>query len=127
MKKSIEEILGQNQRYRADFPAPTDNVVRAAEKDLCYKFPQSYAEFLRLDGLNDLAFESSVLEPSEIVAQSKPLGALIAFAGNGCGDLFCWKHQEGDERVYIWSHEDKSVQYYEKNFETWLHGQRRQV
>ena len=119
----IKEILAQNTQHRLDDPIPSAQDVEAAEVAVGSPFPGCYKEFVALDGLNDLRFRSQILSPSEMMDHSGAVPGFIAFAANGCGDLYCWKRGEM-ERVYFWDHEVGSFDVCARDFTEWLENER---
>jgi hypothetical protein len=115
----ISTILAKNRVHRLDDPIPTIEDVVAAEKALSWQLPTEYGEFVRLGGLNDLRFRNRVFNPAEVVLSSRDVArAFVPFAGNGCGDLYCWSRDAHD--VWLWEHDTGSLSPVVANFGEWL-------
>jgi len=71
--------------------------ARVSEK-LGFELPASYIEFCQLGGLGELRFNNRVLVPEEILTSRSYVPTnMVPFAGNGCGDLYCWPMDSGAE------------------------------
>ncbi|MBL3558540.1 MULTISPECIES: SMI1/KNR4 family protein [Marinobacter] len=102
----IESILAKNEKYRLDDPVPTESEIDQAELALRAEFKGWYRDFVRLGGLNDLRFSAEILAPSELLENQGYIKNrdYVAFASNGCGDLFCWSVGESPV-IFLWDHE----------------------
>ena len=116
----VAEILSQNPDYRDEAPIPSERELTEVERQLGFRFPAEYREFVGLGGLNDLRFKNRVLGPSEIVASREyvPQEQYVPFSSNGCGDLYCWDRSDGS--VFFWDHESRTAYRHEENFLAWL-------
>ncbi len=117
----IESILSQNEKYRLDDPVPTESQINQAELGLKTEFKAWYRDFVRLGGLSDLRFSAEILPPQELVENQRYIDsrAYVAFASNGCGDLFCWS--VGDSpAIFLWDHETNRFTEDAPDFITWL-------
>lgn len=126
-KELIAELTESNQcsEYVKIQPPCSENEVEKAEKAVGYSFPNELRALLReLNGDKYL-----LLSAEEIAEQAKlnrdvkeeykdeefakDLDKLIFFAGNGCGDYWCYRADDNgtvDEHViYIWEHEEFSL------------------
>jgi len=72
-------------------------------------------------GLNDLRFSAEVFGPNELLSnqQYPPNQDYVAFASNGCGDLFCWA-KSGVSAIYVWDHESGIFSEAANDFIQWL-------
>jgi hypothetical protein len=65
-------------------------------------------------------------EPREIVADTlewRQLGMpenLVAFASDGCGNMFCFDTNNNDSAIFFFDHNLKSVNLIADSFSTWL-------
>jgi hypothetical protein len=117
----IQSILSQNEKYRLDDPVPTESQINQAELGLKTEFKGWYRDFVRLGGLNDLRFSAEILSPQELVENQRYIDSrgYVAFASNGCGDLFCWS--VGDSpAIFLWDHETNRFTEDAPDFVTWL-------
>ncbi len=117
----IASILAKNEKYRLDDPVPTENQIDQAELGLKTEFKGWYRDFVRLGGLNDLRFNAEILSPQELVENQSYINsrAYVAFASNGCGDLFCWSVGESPA-IFLWDHETNQFTEDAPDFVTWL-------
>jgi hypothetical protein len=61
---AIERILSTGQSARSDDElTPSEQEIRDVEAELGFRFPESYREFVRLGGLNELRIKHRVLSP----------------------------------------------------------------
>ena len=104
-------------------PAVTSEKLRAVEKELGFSFPDSYCEFVALDGLSERRINHSVLSPQEIIENLRYVDSsrYIPFADNGCGDLYCWPRTAEDEpEVVFVDHESEQASPDARSFVEWL-------
>lgn len=120
-RELIAELTESNEYVKIQPPCP-EKEVEKAEKAVGYSFPNELRALLReLNGDKYL-----LLSAEEIAEQAKlnrdvkeeykyeefarDLDKLIFFAGNGCGDYWCYRADDNgtvDEYViYIWEHEE---------------------
>ena len=105
-------------------PASEKEIARA-EKTLGYRFPRELRALLaELNGDKWLLFSVD-----EIIATWRDLSELsecypgadkrIYFAGNGCGDYYCYQADADgavrEDAIYIWNHEDNETCVVAKN------------
>ena len=128
-KELISELTESNQcsEYVKIQPPCSEREIEKAEKAVGYSFPNELRALLReLNGDKYL-----LLSAEEIAEQAKlnrdvkeeygdeefakDLDKLIFFAGNGCGDYWCYLADDNgtvDEHViYIWEHEEYSLKH----------------
>ncbi len=122
MYKELVLKLTQGNQWVKIQPPCSENDIDKAEKAVGYPFPDELRALLReMNGDNFL-----LLSVEEMVRQAKlnrkvqeeysdedfakDLNKLLFFAGNGCGDYYCYRADadgEIDENaVYIWEHEE---------------------
>ncbi len=122
MYKELISDLTQEIEWVKIQPPCSDSDIGNAEKEVGYTFPKELrALFKELNGDSYL-----ILSVEEIVAQvklnrkiqeeycdeefAKDLKNLLFFAGNGCGDYYCYRANANDEIdesiIYIWEHEE---------------------
>lgn len=121
----IKQILAMNEKYRLDEPIPADSHIDQAECALGTKFKSWYRDFVRLGGLNNLRFSAEVFSPQELLESQSYIGSrdYVAFASNGCGDLFCWSVEESTA-IFLWDHETNRFVEDAPDFLTWLEQKR---
>ncbi|WP_091959797.1 SMI1/KNR4 family protein [Marinospirillum celere] len=117
----IESILAKNEKYRLDEPIPPESEMDQVELALKAELKGWYRDFVRLGGLNDLRFSAEILAPQELLENQIYVKsrAYIAFASNGCGDLFCWSVGESPE-IFLWDHETNRFTEDAPDFISWL-------
>lgn len=117
----IEGILAQNEKYRLDDPIPSESEMARVETALQIELKGWYREFVRLGGLNDLRFGAEILSPQELLENQSYVNSrvYIAFASNGCGDLYCWSPGESTE-IFLWDHETNQFSEDAPDFLSWL-------
>ncbi len=120
-KELVSELTRENRWVKIQPPC-SENAINNAEKEVGYAFPgELRALLLEMNGDSYL-----LLSVEEIVEQTrlnrkiqaeysdeefaKKLDMFIFFAGNGCGDYYCY-HADPDGAVdetaiYIWEHEE---------------------
>ena len=87
----IKRILAAGKSMRALAAVPSIDALRRVSENLGFELPASYIEFCQLGGLGELRLNNRVLSPDEILTSRDYAPAnLVPFAGNGCGDLYCW-------------------------------------
>lgn len=122
-KELISELTRENKWVRIQPPC-SESDIKSAEKEVGYTFPNELrALLLEMNGDRFL-----LLSTEEIVEQSrlnrkiqeeysdeefaKELDRFIFFAGNGCGDYFCYHADSNgvidDSAICIWEHEEFS-------------------
>ncbi|WP_036549786.1 SMI1/KNR4 family protein [Nitrincola lacisaponensis] len=117
----IESILAKNEKYRLDEPIPPESEMDQVELALKAELKGWYRDFVRLGGLNDLRFSAEILAPQELLENQIYVKsrAYIAFASNGCGDLFCWSVGESPA-IFLWDHETNRFTEDAPDFISWL-------
>ncbi|MDO8332085.1 MAG: SMI1/KNR4 family protein [Fluviicoccus sp.] len=117
----IESILAQNEKYRLDEPIPSEREITLVEAALQTELKGWYREFVRLGGLNDLRFSAEILSPHELLENQSYVNsrAYVAFASNGCGDLYCWSVGESTA-IFMWDHETNQFSEDAPDFVNWL-------
>lgn len=117
----IKQILTMNEKHRLDEPIPADSHIDQAERALGTEFKSWYRDFVRLGGLNDLRFNAEILSPEELAVNQNDINNqdYVAFASNGCGDLFCWSVGESPA-IFLWDHETSRFTENAPNFIAWL-------
>ena len=120
-KELISELTQENEWVKIQLPC-SGNDIDTAEKAVGYPFPKELRKLLlEMNGDKYL-----LLSIDEIVEQAKlnreikeeyndeefakELDKFIFFAGNGCGDYYCY-HANADgvideDSIYIWKHEE---------------------
>lgn len=121
-RELVEKYAKDYQWVQIGPPCP-ERMIRKAEKEVGYAFPEELVELLReMDG--DRLLLLSAKEIAENVRRNRKFAAPyyesreeyeeqvdrhIFFATNGCGDYFCYKilpDGRGDgSRIYLWEHE----------------------
>ncbi len=122
MYKELISNMNQGNKWVKIQPPCSENDIDNAEKEVGYTFPQELRALLReLNGDRFL-----LLSVAEIVAQAKlnrkiqeeyndedfaiDLKRLLFFAGNGCGDYYCYRANANgkidESTIYIWEHEE---------------------
>ena len=120
-KELIAELTQENEWVKIQPPC-LENDIDTAEKAVGYLFPKELRELL----LETNGDQYLLLSIEDIVEQAKlnreiqeeyrdeefakELDKFIFFAGNGCGDYYCY-HANADEvidetAIYIWEHEE---------------------
>ena len=117
----IRSILEENEKYRNGNPIPSEDELTDIEIELGIQLKRYYREFVLLGGLNDLRFSAEILAHDELVENQIYIQdrAYVAFASNGCGDLFCWSTQDLPT-IYFWEHETKEYSENAPDFISWL-------
>lgn len=122
MYKELISELTQGNEWVSIQPPCSENDINTAEKEVGYHFPKELRKLLmEMDGDKYL-----LLSVKEIVEQAKlnreiqeeyndeefakELDKFLFFAGNGCGDYYCY-HADADgvideDAIYIWEHEE---------------------
>lgn len=120
-RELISKLTKDSEFVKIQPPCP-EKEIEKAEQAAGYPFPKELRALLReLNGDNYL-----LLSAKEIIAQAKlnreiqeeyrdeefakELDKFIFFAGNGCGDYYCY-HADSDgvideTAIYIWEHEE---------------------
>ncbi|MCM1167256.1 MAG: SMI1/KNR4 family protein [Lachnospiraceae bacterium] len=124
-KELISELSKDNDYVKIQPPCPESEIKRA-EKAVGYPFPKELRALLReLDGDKWLLLSAKeITEQAELNksmrsfyerefgegAYEERLGRLLFFAGNGCGDYYCYRADKDgvidESTIYIWMHED---------------------
>lgn len=120
-KELISELAQENAWVKIQPPC-SENDIATVEKAVGYPFPKELRELLlEMNGDQYL-----LLSIEEIVEQAKrnretqeeyndedfakELDKFIFFAGNGCGDYYCYRaNADGvidETSIYIWEHEE---------------------
>ncbi|MFK7161887.1 SMI1/KNR4 family protein [Marinospirillum sp. MEB164] len=117
----IESILAINEKYRLDEPIPPESEMDQVELTLKAELKGWYRDFVKLGGLNDLRFSAEILAPHELLENQIYVKsrAYIAFASNGCGDLYCWSVGESPT-IFLWDHETNLFTEDAPDFISWL-------
>ncbi len=123
-KELISELTQEIKWVKIQPPCP-EEAINNAEKAVGYPFPKELRALLREmngDGYLLLSAED-IVEQANLnrkVQQeysdeefAKDLDKLIFFAGNGCGDYYCY-HADADgvideTAIYIWEHEESRL------------------
>lgn len=121
----ISELTKENVFVKIQPPC-SEKAINNAEKAVGFKFPKELRALLcELNGDKFL-----VLSAEEIVAQAelnkeiyennpdeefaKELNKYLFFAGNGCGDYYCYRANDDgkldETAIYIWEHEENCCQ-----------------
>lgn len=122
---AIERILSTGESARSgDEAIPTEQEIREVERELNFRFPASYLEFVRLGGLGELCMNNPILSPAEVLESRHylPDSEHVPFADNGCGDLYCWPRSDAAEPVVLFADHETSYTYREvaASFTQWL-------
>ncbi|HVU27594.1 MAG TPA: SMI1/KNR4 family protein [Verrucomicrobiae bacterium] len=120
----IEKILntGKSDRSGGEL-MPTNEEFRQVESELDFRFPESYREFVRLGGLNELRINHRVLSPVEILQSRRylPDHEHVPFADNGCGDFYCWPRVNLPEPTVLFAdHETETYSDDTSSFTQWV-------
>jgi len=120
-RELVSELTKDNQWVKIQPPC-SENAINNAEKAVGYSFPRELRVLLQeMNGDNFL-----LLSAEEIAEQArlnravkkehsdedfaKELDRFIFFAGNGCGDYYCYYADAdgviADDSIYIWEHEE---------------------
>lgn len=120
-RRQIQFILSQNEMHWLDEPIPSQEKIDQVELSLNTRVKEWYRDFVRLGGLNDLRFSAEVFSPQELLENQSYIGSrdYVAFASNGCGDLFCWSAGESTG-IFLWDHETNRFTEDAPDFITWL-------
>jgi len=120
-ERQIQFILSQNEMHWLDEPIPSQEQIDQVELRLNTRVKEWYRDFVRLGGLNDLRFSAEVFSPQELLENQFYIGSrdYVAFASNGCGDLFCWSAGESTV-IFLWDHETNRFTEDAPDFITWL-------
>lgn len=131
-RELVSELTKDNQWVKIQPPC-SENAINTAEKAVGYSFPRELRVLLQeMNGDNFL-----LLSAEEIAEQArlnravkkehsdedfaKELDRLIFFAGNGCGDYYCYYADvDGaidDGVIYIWEHEESCLKKAASNIE----------
>ena len=123
-KELILGLMKDNEFIKIQPPC-SEKEIDKAEKAVGYSFPGELRALLReLNGDKYLLLSAEEIAENaklnrEVMEENKgedfvkDLDKLIFFAGNGCGDYWCYRADDNgtvDERViYIWEHEEYSL------------------
>ena len=130
MERSVRHWLGTAEEYPEDLskfndPVLTEQEIAQIENLVGWSFPSDYRELVLCGGTNDpraglLYFPTQVVQNAFFVGPHH-----IPFAGNGCGDHYCWVHMgTSDEYVAFWDHESESSELLDDiTFLDWLYAQ----
>ena len=118
----IKRILATGKSMRALAAVPSIDALRRVSENLGFELPASYIEFCQLGGLGELRLNNRVLSPDEILTSRDYAPAnLVPFAGNGCGDLYCWAMgSDSEPAVVFYDHETQRFSQVASSFTDWL-------
>ncbi|MDO4740775.1 MAG: SMI1/KNR4 family protein [Eubacteriales bacterium] len=120
-RELIAELIRGNRWARLQEPCPEEE-LDAAEAYVGFAFPEELKALLReTNGDRDLLMSArqiietvqnmreifpEAMEPDEF---EEKINRHVFFAGNGCGDYYCYRvlpnGETDDSAVYIWEHE----------------------
>lgn len=122
MHKELVSELTQGNKWVKIQPPCSESDIDNAEKETGYAFPEELQALLREMNGDGYLFLSSgeiaeqarlnrkILDECSEEDYAKGLKGLLFFAGNGCGDYYCYRKDDNGEivenAIYIWEHEE---------------------
>lgn len=122
MYKELVSELTQGNKWVKIQPPCSESDIDNAEKEIGYAFPKELRALLReMNGDRYLLLSAveiaeqarlnrKILDENNDEDYAKELKGLLFFAGNGCGDYYCYRRDDNGEIVeniiYIWEHEE---------------------
>ena len=120
-RELIAALSGKSSHAVIQPPARREE-IRAVEEAVGVAFPSELTALLsELNGDRWLLFSTKeITETVTLNREALPecyedIGRHIFFAGNGCGDCYCYNIDEAgqvdDKRIYLWLHETNETEF----------------
>lgn len=122
LHKELVSELTQGNKWVKIQPPCSESDIDNAEKETGYAFPKELRALLRemngdgylLLSAGEIAEQArlnrKILDECSEEDYAKGLKGLLFFAGNGCGDYYCYRKDDNGEivenAIYIWEHEE---------------------